>query len=112
MAFSAVFQFRVGDEQGKNRFLLEHYVEHRMFADKLLAQTPPFRATDLPIQTMDDEKRWLAAHQQMSQSVWTGIGGGQMIDLETLDWKNPNQVNDWFNLHALWHKSVRDSLGL
>jgi len=112
MAFSAVFQFRVGDEAGKNRFLLEHYTEHRQFTDKLLAQTPPFRAIDLPIQRMDSVQDWMAAHQRMSQSVWTGIGGGQMIDLETLDWNNQNQVRDWFNLHALWHRSVRDSLGL
>lgn len=112
MSFSAVFQFRVGDEGGKNRFLLEHYVEHEQFYKALLGQTPSVRTVNYPIQRMDSEKDWLAAHQKMSQSVWTGIGGGQSTDFESLDWKNPAQVQDWFNLHALWHKSVRDSLGL
>lgn len=112
MAFSAVFQFRAGDEGGKNRFLLEHYLEHRVFTATLLAGSPPFAPVDLPIQRMDDEDRWLAAHQQMSQSVWTALGGGQMIDLERLNWKDEGQVQDWFNLHALWHRAVREALSL
>lgn len=110
MAFSAVFQFVVGDEGGKNRFLLEHYIEHRTFVDALLAQG--FQAVDLPIQTMDDPKRWLAAHQQMSQSAWTGAGGGQSTDFGTLNWDNDGEVQDWMIIHKLWHDSMRTSLGL
>ena len=112
MSFSAVWQFYPKDYGGLNRFLLEHYVEHRRFCDALLGQTPSFAAVDLPIQRMDDPKKWLAAHQQMSQSVWTGIGGGQSTDFGTLDWESPTQVEDWQNTHQLWHKTVRDSLGL
>lgn len=110
MAFSAVFQFRLDDEAGKNRFLLEHYIEHRMFVDALLAKG--FVAVDLPIQTMADPKQWLAAHQQMSQSAWTGAGGGQSTDFGTLNWENPDMVQDWFAQHKLWHDSLRGTLGL
>ena len=110
MAFSAVFQFRLDDEAGKNRFLLEHYIEHRMFVDALLAKG--FIAVDLPIQTMNDPKQWLAAHQQMTQSAWTGTGGGQSEDFGTLNWQSPGDVQSWFIDHKLWHDSVRTSLGL
>lgn len=112
MSFSAVFQFKVGDEAGKNRFLLEHYVEHQMFYKTLLGQTPSVVTLNYPIQRMDNEQEWLASHQRMSQAVWSGLGGGQSTNFETLDWSNPGQVQDWFNLHALWHQSVRDALGL
>lgn len=112
MSFSAVFQFKVGDEGGKNRFLLEHYIEHRQFADVLLGQTPPSIPLDYPIQRMEDEGVWLDAHQKMSQSVWTGLGGGQSVDFRSLNWRDENQVQDWFNLHQLWHKAVREVLGL
>lgn len=112
MTFSAVFQFTVGDEAGKGRFLIEHYNEHQQFYKALLGQTPPVVTTNLPIQSMEDPQRWLAAHQSMSQSVWSGLGGGQSTDFGTLDWSSHSQVQDWFNLHLLWHKVVRDALGL
>lgn len=112
MAFSAVFQFRQGDEAGKNRFLLEHYIEHVKFYNALLAQTPSVVTVNYPIQTMDKPQDWLAAHQAMSQAVWSGIGGGQSTDFGTLDWTNAGQVQDWMNVHQLWHQQVRDSLGL
>lgn len=112
MAFSAVFQFQVNDDAGRNRFLLEHYVEHIQFYKALLGQTPSVITVNYPIQTMDDPKTWLGKHQEMTQSVWSGIGGGQATDFGTLDFNDKNQVLDWFNLHQLWHKQVRDSLGL
>lgn len=112
MAFSAVFQFRPDDEAGKNRFLLEHYIEHRQFINTLLGATPPFVPVDLPIQRMESIKDWLAAHQEMSQSVWTGLGGGQTTDFGTVNWDSDSQRQDWFNLHQLWHQTVRSSLGL
>jgi hypothetical protein len=112
VAFSAVFQFVPGDPGGMSRFLLEHYVEHMQFYDSLLGRTPSVVTVNYPIQRMEDPEEWLASHQLMSQSVWTGLGGGQSTDFGRLDWKNPNQVQDWFNLHRQWHASVRDSLGL
>ncbi len=112
MSFSAVFQFRVGDEGGKNRFLLEHYLEHRQFSQALQGQTPAFVPVEYPIQRMESERQWLEDHQKMTQSVWTGLGGGQTTDFASLDWENENQVQDWFNLHQQWHKVVRDALGL
>ncbi len=112
MTFSAVWQFVPGDEGGMNRFLLEHYVEHQQFINALAGMAEPFIAIDLPIQRMDTPRDWLAAHQEMSQSVWTGIGGGQSTDFGTLDWENSGAVQDWQNLHQLWHQTVRDSLGL
>lgn len=108
MAFSAVFQYRLDDEAGKGRFLIEHYIEHQNFYKALLDQG--FVSTNLPIQRMDDPERWLAAHQQMSQSVWTGLGGGQSTDFGTLDWGSPSQVQDWFRLHLLWHQQVAQVL--
>ena len=111
MAFSALTQFALDDEAGKNRWLLEHYLEHVKISQSVQT-TYSVAPTEYPIQTMDDPKVWLSCHQQMSQSVWTAINGGQSIDLETLDWENPVQVLDWFNIHASWHFNVRTTLGL
>lgn len=112
MTFSAVFQWIPGDQLGLQRFLLEHYVEHRIFADTLLGQSPSIITVDLPIQTMVDPTQWLTDHQRMSQSVWSAIGGGQSTDFERLDWEDSVAVEDWQLLHAAWHQSVRDSLNL
>jgi hypothetical protein len=112
MSFSAVFQFVPGDEQGMNRFLLEHYLEHQQFYKALLAETPPVVTVNLPIQRMDDPQEWLDAHQDVTQSVWTGLGGGQTTDFGRLDWDDHNMVQDWMQRHADWHRQVRDALGL
>lgn len=111
-SFNAVFQFVPGDTAGMNRFLLAHYLEHQQFYRTLLAQTPSVVTTNLPLQRMDDAKGWLAAHQQVSQSVWTGIGGGQSTDFGRLDWADSQKVQDWLQIHGDWHKQVRDALGL
>lgn len=112
MAFSSVWQFVVGDEAGKGRWLLEHYLEHQQFYRALLAQSPSFASVNYPLQRMEDPTKWLGAHQEESQSVWTGIGGGQSTDFGTLNWSSPTEVQDWMNLHQLWHAQVRTSLGL
>lgn len=112
MAFSAVFQFVPGDEQGKHRFLLEHYLEHMEFYRALLAQSPSVKTVNYPIQRMDDPQTWLAAHQEMTQSVWSGLGGGQTTDFGTLNWADETQVQDWMDLHNGWHAQVRNALGL
>lgn len=95
-----------------NRFLLDHYVQHRRYVDALLGQTPPFRAVDLPIQRLETWPDWLAAHQQMSQSVWTGLGGGQSVDFGSLKYDDPSALQDWMLYHYDWHKVVDESLGL
>jgi hypothetical protein len=110
MAFSAVFQWLPGDEGGLNRFLLEHYVEHQQFYKALLSLG--VRTTNLPIQRIENWPDWLAAHQQVSQSVWTGLGGGQSTDFGTVRYDEPTAMQDWMQFHSLWHKAVRDSLGL
>lgn len=112
MAFSELWKFMPKDEEGKNRWLLEHYLEHQQFYRELAGQTPAVATVNYPIQRMEEPRAWLAAHQEMSQSVWSGIGGGQSTDFGSLDWDNDSQVQDWFNLHQLWHKTVRDALSL
>ena len=112
MAFSAVFQFALGDEAGKGRWLLEHYLEHNQFTQALATQTITITSVSYPIQRMQDPERWLEAHQQISQNQWSAAGGGQSTDFGTLDWSDSDAVQDWMNLHALWHKSMRDTLGL
>lgn len=112
MAFSAVFQFAPGDQQGLNRFLLEHYLEHRAFSKALLAQNPSIPTTDYPIQRIENWETWLGAHQEMSQSVWSALGGGQSTDFSRLKYESPEAVQDWLNYHAQWHTTVREALGL
>lgn len=112
MSFSSIFQFIPGDDAGMNAWLLEHYIEHQSFYKALLGQTPSVITANYPIQRMDDPDGWLAAHQEMSQSVWSGLGGGQSENFGKLDWKKPSEVQDWLYSHYLWHKTVRDSLGL
>lgn len=110
MAFSAVFQFVPGDEGGMNRFLLEHYVEHQQFYKTLLATG--VRTVNYPIQRLESWDDWLGAHQEMSQSVWSGLGGGQSTDFSRLKYTDPNAIQDWLQFHADWHATVRQSLGL
>ena len=112
MAFSALFQFMPGDPVGQDKWLLEHYLEHQMFYRELLAQTASIVTTNYPIQRMRDSKSWLAAHNEMSQSVWSGIGGGQSPDLGSVNWDDPKELQDWLEYHAAWHASVRESLNL
>jgi hypothetical protein len=112
MAFSALFQFKPGDYAGQQRWLLEHYLEHMEFYRALMEQTPPVITLNYPIQRMDEPTGWLGAHQKMSQSVWSALGGGQSTDFGDLDWSDANKVQDWMNSHQLWHKTVRDGLDL
>lgn len=112
MAFSSTFQFIPGDEAGKNRWLLDHYLEHMQFYRTLLGQTPSVVTVNYPLQRMEEPRAWLDAHQKMSQSVWSGIGGGQSADFGDVDWENPQKVQDWMNIHGLWHQQVREALGL
>lgn len=112
MAFSAVFQFMPDDVAGRERWLLEHYLEHMQFYRTLLEQTPSVVTVNYPIQRMDEPTAWLGAHQKMSQSVWSGIGGGQSTNFGDLDWDDPGKLQDWMESHAQWHRAVRDELGL
>jgi hypothetical protein len=110
MAFSTITQYLPGDEQGKQRWLLEHYLEHKQIGQALMALG--FVPVDLPLQHMETPPFWLAAHQLVSQSQWTGIGGGQSVDLERVDWEKSDQLLDWFNIHTSWHYQARQALGL
>lgn len=112
MAFSPLSTFEVGDKQGEQSWLFEHYMEHKLFSVTLLSQTPPVRTVDYPIERMDDVQAWLVAHNEISQSVWTGLGGGQSVEFSRVDWNDPEQLNSWLDTHATWHQQVRDSLGL
>jgi hypothetical protein len=112
MAFSELWQFMPGDNAGRERWLLEHYLEHQQFYRALLEETPSVASVNLPLQRMDDPQEWLTAHQQVSQSVWSGAGGGQSTDFGTLDWDDPTAVQDWMNVHQLWHEEMRETLGL
>lgn len=112
MAFSAVFQWLPSDEGGLNRFLLEHYVEHQQFYKTLLDQATPVKTVNYPIQKMNSWPDWLWAHQAMSQSVWSGLGGGQSADFGSVRYNDTVAMQDWMQQHAAWHAVVRQSLGL
>lgn len=112
MAFSAVFQWLPGDAGGLNRFLLEHYVEHQQFYSVLAQSSPAIVTTNLPIQRLEAWPQWLAAHQEMTQSVWTALGGGQTVDFGRLDYEDPEALQDWMQSHADWHAVVRQALQL
>lgn len=112
MPFSASFQWLPGDDAGLNRFLLDHYVSHRRYIGALAELATPFKAVDLPIQRLEKWPDWLAAHQQMSQSVWTGLGGGQGTDFGSLKYDDPAAMQDWMLYHYNWHKVVDEALGL
>lgn len=113
MTFSTTFQFFYGDDAGRQKWLLDHYLEHKLFYTTLLSNT--VITTILPIQKMENPQSpadWLNAHQRVSQSVWTGIGGGQMIDLERVDWSNASMLQSWLERHGRWHAEVRNVLSL
>lgn len=112
MAFADVWQFAPGDESGKGRWLLEHYLEHQQFTAALATQTVTLSFISYPIQRMEDPQEWLAAHQELSQNQWSAAGGGQSTDFRTLDWNDSQAVQDWMNLHQLWHASLRSTLNL
>lgn len=110
MALTSTFQWLPGDDAGLNRFLLDHYVEHQQFYKTLLGVG--VRTVNYPIQRLESWPDWLAAHQKMSQSVWTGLGGGQSTDFGRVKHEDPGAMQDWMQVHSLWHKVVRDSLGI
>jgi hypothetical protein len=112
MAFSPVSVFIPGDPFGQDKWLLEHYIEHQLFYTTLLGQATSVVTISMPIQRMRDPVAWLDTHNKVSQSVWTGIGGGQSLDLGSVDWNDSRELQDWLEYHAAWHQSVRDSLGL
>lgn len=112
MTFSVTFQFVPGDEAAMSRFLLDHYLEHQQFYLALLTQSVSISTVNYPIQRLDNWPDWLAAHQKMSQSVWSGIGGGQSTDFGRLKYDDPGALQDWLQIHAGWHAVVRDALGL
>lgn len=112
MSFSVIARSMPRDEAGWGQWLLEHAREHRIFTDTLLGQTPAVATAEFPIETMADHDPWLVAHMEMSQSVWSGIGGGQSPDLRTVDWNNEHQVDQWMLAHDRWHSTVRTALGL
>ena len=112
MSFSVFARHMPQDDAGWGTWFLEHAREHRIFTDTLLGQAPPVASAEFPIETMGDTEPWLNAHQEMSQSVWSGAGGGESIDLRTVDWKDKNQVEQWLLTHDRWHASVREALGL
>lgn len=111
MTFSAISTFNGSDEQGKARWLLEHYYEHIAFnlaASQQLAVNLP----DYPIQTIGDEKLWLLDHNMIHQALWHALGGGVANDLSSLDWKNEDMLQSWLEVHGESHRVVRDGLGL
>lgn len=112
MSFSAIARLMPEDQAGWGQWHLEHAREHRIFTGTLLAQSPPVSTTEYPIETMDDPEPWLRAHMEMSQSVWSGIGGGQSPELRNVDWGNLEQLQDWLLEHDRWHSQVRTTLGL
>lgn len=112
MTFSVIGHHVPQDEAGWGQWFLTHAREHRLFTDTLLGQTPPVKTAEFPIETMADPKQWLEAHSEMSQSVWTGLGGGQSLELGQVNWNDPLQLEEWFLDHDRWHHLVREALGL
>lgn len=113
MSFSVIASHLPQDEAGWGAWLLEHAREHRIFTDTLLGQTPPVTSMEFPIETIGDEiEPWLKAHQEMSQSTWRGIGGGQSFNLAEVDWNDEEQLREWLLNHDRWHYAVRQALGL
>ena len=112
LTFQAVSQWKPGDDAGLQRFLLEHYLEHRLFTDYFLGLPVPIKTLEYPLQTMVNPQQWLADHQMVSQSQWSAAGCGESVDLERVNWGEPRQVQDWQIYHAAWHASLRDSLNL
>lgn len=112
MSFSAIASHMPRDEIGWGQWHLAHAREHREFTDALLGQTPPVPSIEFPIERQGNVGDWLIAHQEMSQSVWSGAGGGQSQDFRTVDWTKDEEVNVWLLDHAKWHAQMRDALGL
>lgn len=112
MSFSVVARYVPQDVAGWGSWFLQHAQEHRLITDTLLGQSPPVATVEYPIERMGDVSAWLDAHMQMSQSVWSGIGGGQSPDLRTVKWDDPSALNQWFLQHDRWHATVRTALGL
>lgn len=110
MSFSAQTQFVPGDPKGMQVWALTHYLEHQIFYNTLLSQGTV--TINYPLQMIENMDEWLAWHDEEHQSVWKGVGGGQATDLQRVDWKNTNNLLDWFQIHAQVHYQIRQSLGL
>ena len=112
MSFSVIAKNSPVDDAGWGRWHLEHAREHRQMTGALLSQSPPVASIEYPIERMVDVNAWLNAHQEMSQSVWSGAGGGESPDFRTVDWKDEKDLANWLIIHAQWHSQMRTTLGL
>lgn len=110
MSFDAVSIFAIGDEAGEQNWATEHYYEHLNFNGALY--TLGYSITNYPIQVLRKDQVWLDVHQSWHQAIATAIAAGTAADMSTLDWKKPDQVEDWLQLHASVHDGIRTTLGL
>lgn len=110
MTFSAISTFDGKDDQGKARWLLEHWYEHIAFQQALQAlgtNLPSF-----PMQQIGEDKMWLLDHHLTHQAIWAALGGGVANDLSSLDWQNEQMLQSWLDVHSEAHGVVRTALGL
>ncbi len=110
MTFSAISEFKPDDQQGKARWLLEHWYEHIAFQQGL--QALGTNLPSYPLQEIGNDQLWLLDHHLTHQAIWAALGGGVANDLSRLDWDNENMVYSWLEVHAEAHRVVRTALGL
>ena len=60
----------------------------------------------------EDDKDWLFVHDKEHKAISDAISGGTPPDLDTVDFSNQDQMNDWMDAHYLMHQQIEQVLGL
>ena len=98
------------ESTGWQEWIFNHARDHQEIIGAILTQKGKQLVTyNLDQMNPDDPTVWLEAHQQAhnDMNLVMGIAGN---DIETLDFKKPNEVKAWLWLNYQEHLGVRSAL--
>ena len=98
------------DKSAWEDFLLANSMAHAVTAKTFeqLGHTPQF----YPMTSFENEKDWLAFHNDVHQSEFAILGFTSMPDLSDVDLTNKEEYADWMNQHSLIHMYINQILNI
>lgn len=103
------------DPPGFGRWLLGHYLEHKLFITQALTLTPAVQIPDYDILRFDDDPgltwSWLNAHSLIHTALRAPVGVTG-IDLSEVDFSNAEQFDLWQEVHRTEHATLRPLYGI
>lgn len=103
------------DDAGLGAWLIGHYREHLILAQKCLALSPSVIVPNYDILAWRKEteliKQWLQSHESIHQVLRSAcnVTGS---DLSLVDFNDSEEILDWMGDHATEHQNFRTVLGV